>query len=508
MGVDKENVLELSYRNRAYEFETDPNYRKENDPGTEDSVPNRKRTTDDATHVENELTTPNDVTGSQSSNEVNVNSAMEKEEDDEIPDGGWGWIVAFGGFLGEMMVNMVSPCFGILYSEFLLNLGTSAVFTSWIYNLMGFMMTMAGIFLNALVEEFGFRTTAYVGTIMIFAGILSTAFADSPWLLLVSFSLVTGTGNGIIACLAYSIVPHYFKKRLGVANAIMSSGVSIGQAVGPVIITQLQNEFAYKGAIIVLSGIILHCCIGATAFHPREWHLKNPRAEAKKLDSPGGFKLAFRILKTTLKTLTLMKSPVALIVALGGTFNVIGYLNFLTIMPFAMQEAGFSVEDAAAGLTISGITNLATRLCVSVMTDLPNFNMRLFFMFGTLLTVALSVAFCFLNDLTSIQVVMGFWGLGVGIYMGLFNLIMVKYVGREKLMAEIGLTSFTSSVWFLSCGPLLGAIRDSTGSYSASIYTLAGTIFITFILYSFLPAAIAYEERKAQRMKEQERSQE
>ncbi|XP_064114717.1 monocarboxylate transporter 12-like [Macrobrachium nipponense] len=279
----------------------------------------------------------------------------------------------------------------------------------------------------------------------------------------------------------------------------MSSGVSAGQIIGPLLITQLQSEFAHKGAIIILSGFILHGCLGAAVFHPREWHSKNPRVEPKKLDRAGGLQLVLRILKNTLKNLTLMKSPVAVIVAVGGTFNVIGYLNFLNIMPFAMQEAGFSVEDAAAGMTISGLTNLATRLLVSVLADLPHFNMRLAYMFGTLLTVILSVVFCFLNDLTSIQVVMGLWGLGVGIYMGLFNLVMVKYVGREKLMAEIGLTSCTSSFWFLSCGPLVGAIRDVSGSYTASICTLAGTIFITFILYLCLPSAIAYDERRAKK---------
>ena len=51
---------------------------------------------------------------------------------------------------------------------------------------------------------------------------------------------------------------------------------------------------------------------------------------------------------------------------------------------------------------------------------------------------------------------MGFWGGGVGIYMGLFNLIMVKYVGRETLLAQFAILSFFSSFWTLSCGPLIG----------------------------------------------------
>ncbi|XP_066939947.1 monocarboxylate transporter 12-B-like [Macrobrachium rosenbergii] len=284
----------------------------------------------------------------------------------------------------------------------------------------------------------------------------------------------------------------------------MSSGVSAGQIIGPLLITQLQNEFAHKGTIIILSGFILHGCLGATVFHPREWHLKNPRGEPKKSDSARGLQLVLRILKNTLKNLRLMKSPVAVIVALGGTFNVIGYINFLNIMPFAMQEAGFSVEDAAACVTASGITNFASRLLISVLGDFPHFNMRLAYMFGTLLAATLSVVFCFLNNLTSIKVVMGFWGLGVGTYMGLFSLVMVKYVGREKLMAEIGVTAYMSSIWFLSCGPLVGAIRDGTGSYTASICILAGTVYITFILYLCLPAAIAYNERKAQKEKDQE----
>lgn len=87
-------------------------------------------------------------------------------------------------------------------------------------------------------------------------------------------SMSTGTGGGVVSALCFTIVPLYFDRKRGIANAIMMGGICFGQIVGPPTARLLQEEYGYKGATLILGAIILHSCIGASLFRPPEWHVK------------------------------------------------------------------------------------------------------------------------------------------------------------------------------------------------------------------------------------------
>lgn len=77
-----------------------------------------------------------------------------------------------------------------------------------------------------------------------------------------------------MVAMSFIIVPSYFDRRRGLANACMMAGVCTGQMVGPTLIRLLQDEYGYRGATLVLGAILLNSCVGTAFFHPVEWHLK------------------------------------------------------------------------------------------------------------------------------------------------------------------------------------------------------------------------------------------
>lgn len=95
--------------------------------------------------------------------------------------------------------------------------------------------------------------------------------------------------------------------------------------------------------------------------------------------------LSGRVLTSTLSDMTILKSPRALIIAIGGVCTVNGYLNLLLIAPFAIQKAGYTLQDAAWCLSSAAVTNLVARLLNSSLSDFRWFNMRLVYMFGALI---------------------------------------------------------------------------------------------------------------------------
>lgn len=88
-----------------------------------------------------------------------------------------------------------------------------------------------------------------------------------------SFSL-TGTGAGIGIALAYTVVPPYFDKKIGMANAIVISGMPLAQMAFAPLLRYLLELYTYRGAVLVYSGILLNGLVGMALFQPVKWHLK------------------------------------------------------------------------------------------------------------------------------------------------------------------------------------------------------------------------------------------
>lgn len=55
---------------------------------------------------------------------------------------------------------------------------------------------------------------------------------------------------------------------------------------------------------------------------------------------------------------------------------------------------------------------------------------------------------------------MAVWGCGVGAFMGLYNLIMIRYMGMKKLPSMYGASSLLNGLGFITIGPLLGKIAN------------------------------------------------
>ncbi|XP_045126661.1 monocarboxylate transporter 5-like isoform X4 [Portunus trituberculatus] len=382
------------------------------------------------------------------------------------------------------------------------------------------------------------------------------ALAGVPLLLLLP-AVRSGTGGGLVIGMTYIIVPSYFNRRRGMANAVMMAGVCIGQMVGPPFLRFLQDEYGFQGATLILSGIILNCCVGAAFYHPVEWHLKPPlqpasppctepaAKDSRQIESCGeedewvglvahmrgrgedgtqrdrekskstkqdvvelkpdsdvpqqgvGLRmLVRRVARNTVADLVILRSPRALIIAFGSTFFIIGFYNFIMMVPFVMQIAGHSLADAANCISASAFANLVMRILGSVLSDYAWFNMRLAYMAGLAFTATSIMVFPLLESVPSMMVVMTTWGMGVGTTMSLFNLIMVKFMGLENLPPMFGGTSLILASGFLTIGPLVGLVRDTSGSYPVSMWVLSGYVYLAFFLWMFMPAAQAYDRRK------------
>lgn len=202
------------------------------------------------------------------------------------------------------------------------------------------------------------------------------------------------------------IIPKYFKRRLGRAHGVMNAGVCTGQMAWPLLLTYLQHQYGFRDATLMVAALILNICVAASVFHPVQWHTSKSSSSTssqgngrntssnRSLPSNTGSGCSVTLLpmlSTLMTNFRILKSPRALIIIIGACFILSGYLNFFSMMPFVMAGAGYTQEEAAWCMSVSGVCNLVTRLVVSSLSDWPGFSKRVCYMSGTA-TVALSIA--------------------------------------------------------------------------------------------------------------------
>lgn len=91
-----------------------------------------------------------------------------------------------------MLINVVGPCFSIIFSPFLLDIGASSTTIGWIFNIFQFIFSFSGPLLGPLLAEFSWRSVAVPCALLAAASLVLSAFADSAEFLIFSYSVVGG----------------------------------------------------------------------------------------------------------------------------------------------------------------------------------------------------------------------------------------------------------------------------------------------------------------------------
>ncbi|XP_042222237.1 uncharacterized protein LOC121866535 [Homarus americanus] len=542
-----------------------------------------------------------------------VREEPEVQEGPQAPDGGWGWMVAIGAFLNMLVIPMLSPSFGILFSSQLLEWQASSTTVAIIYSSFMVMWKLTGVTVGSLCKEFGFRRVGMTGTLLTSTCLTLCTFATSPAVIFIFFSLGCGMGAGL-SCVGFLNLAQYFDKHRGLANTFLTAGIGLGHFSSPLFIHYLQNEYGFKGATMILGALILHGFVGATLYQPVKWHLKYPQKKKTQPDLEGVslllpqteksentnlegarsngsvskmdenqwsvlvtqehlrkvnrdrhmsqcsytsmassrvssirksdvdlasltsigslaslanikfpdtddparsspekgsdscmseiWETIIRVLRSIISDVGTLRHPSYLIIALATMAIIGGQANFNMIVPFALQTEGHSLQTAAWYLSVAGICNFLTRLCLSPLSDFSWFNMRLVYLCAIFTMGTSIIVFTFQTEVVGQLVVMGVWGSALGSFHSLSNLQMTRIVGVQNLTSMFGARNFVMAFGFFTIGPLIGVIRDASGSYTITMWVLSGMIFISFILWLFMPAAQAYDQH--QRAKEAE----
>ncbi|XP_071454654.1 monocarboxylate transporter 5 [Hetaerina americana] len=185
------------------------------------------------------------------------------------PDGGWGWVIVTASFACNFIVDGIIFTFGMFLGHISEAFGESNSKVALVGSLLSGFYLMAGPFVSALANRFGFRLVTILGAAVGCAAfMISGLFATSVNFLCITYGVIGGIGFGLIYVPAVITTGFYFEKWRALATGIAVCGSGIGTFLMAPLATFLIDSLGWRGALMIQAGIVLNCAIFGALFRP------------------------------------------------------------------------------------------------------------------------------------------------------------------------------------------------------------------------------------------------
>nr|XP_054759614.1 monocarboxylate transporter 12-like [Lytechinus pictus] len=159
-------------------------------------------------------------------------------------------------------------CLGVFLVEWREYFDTSSTQVSLIVTVLAASGLLSGIPSGIVITRYGCHYGSLYGGVAFVAGTLTSVFAPNPIVLCITMGFLTGLGIGAVRNSAIVAIAHIFKKGFSRANGIALAGGSIGMMLFPPLLQLCIDQFGWRGAMLILSGMQLHIFIAALVFRP------------------------------------------------------------------------------------------------------------------------------------------------------------------------------------------------------------------------------------------------
>ena len=123
-------------------------------------------------------------------------------------------------------------------------------------------------FSSGLTTVYGCRVVSLMGSVLSMLGmVLSIIFDKSIFMHCITIGLINGFGLGLLFITQVVVVTYWFDKKLALATGIAECGSGIGVAVFAVIGGIFIDSYTWKGAMLILAGLISLCLVFSSLYY-------------------------------------------------------------------------------------------------------------------------------------------------------------------------------------------------------------------------------------------------
>lgn len=376
-------------------------------------------------------------------------------------------------------------------------LGMSRGLLGWAITARRMAAGFSSFVVGRFIDRYGPRVLIPVSAAVIGVALLTMSRVNSPWQVIVIFGLLGMTGLAAPQNIMTSVpVAKWFRRKRGLALALAVSGLGIGGVFFLPFTQWLLGSVGWRTTWVVMAVIFMAMSIPLSAIflrrQPEDMGLqvdgRSPAPTAAGRTSPSAAEETSWSVREAFRTATMWKLLLAFAlagVAQGGTS--VHRIPYWIESGFDAQIVSFSFAGDAGGAATMALFAgwMADRVPIRIVAA-GSF---------TGLAVAMGLALIGRNEFFLFSSGILF-GLSVGAGMIVHSYIFAEYFGRAFLGSIRGIVL---PVMLISAGigaPMVGYIRDSSGSYVSSWWMILALNLLAALIISSAtkPAPLAVRE--------------
>ena len=121
---------------------------------------------------------------------------------------------------------------------------------------------------SILIDFYGSRKIAIIGGFLSGLGILTSSFVTYMPLYFLTYSVIFGTGQALLMGSTFSILPHYFRAKLSLANGMMNFGAAVLTVSLPIITQKALTDLGLVKTFYILSALSFSSILCALTYKP------------------------------------------------------------------------------------------------------------------------------------------------------------------------------------------------------------------------------------------------
>jgi MFS family permease len=389
-----------------------------------------------------------------------------------------GWPIVAVGFAAQFLaLGCTIAVYGLFIPVLTDEFGASFLTANLGLSLIGVVMALAGAFIGPLLDRGSIRAVMSIGAALNACAFAAMTAATQLWQLGLLFGVVVALGTAMLGPLAANtVIAKWFGRYRGRAIGIASMGPPTGGFLLSPIVGTLIADYGYQSALLTF--VVLHLLI-----IPVIWMvIRNTPAELGQLpdgEAPSAeFPAAPEGRAWSTAEVLKARNFWVIAIALGMVGAVAGSFN-ANVIPFA-NDLGFGLQQASLFISALGGTAIVGTLVFGLLAD--RIDNRLLLWVAIVLQALPFVYLRFsepgyLSLLGSVLV--------FGLAAGSLGPVVASAIGRGfgpvsfgRVMGFIG--PVTLPFGFVG-PPLVGFLRQQTGSYYAAFELFVG-IFVVALL--------------------------
>lgn len=176
--------------------------------------------------------------------------------------------------------------------------------------------------------------------------------------------------------------------------------------------------------------------------------------------------------------------------------SVVGCAHPVTFIPPHAKDLGINDHDIALLLSVIGGSDLLGRILTIFIADTKFLKCSQLVALSLFLTgISLNLA-PILEEFWSLAVMGGVYGVFAGVYLTLFPVVLINFVGLEQFSSGMGILALFQGAALTVSIPIIGFLRDKTGTYLGPLHLLGTCSLLAAGLLLFEPFVRKVQEKR------------